>query len=552
MNTIRFRFIVLIMSIAMLGLIGMQVYWLKHDYDLKAQQFDQNIMQALNRMVEQIEESENQKIVVKNFISNGDSTIIRHGLNDSLLQLLFDLAPAAPAPPPPPPIPGELVDIKKEIGRRIESYRKNNEVRIKADESKLVQLDSTIDIRIEKDIQQKEVYALKMNDQQLLPDSLYRQTEKRVQSKLNKLNSMMQKLTFQIIDPNGNIFDRISLRSLDSIIRIEMKNRNISNVYTYGVIGSTGKELLYADSSADSSALINSKFRLNLFPNDVFRKNESLSIAILDKNNFLFQSIFPLFLLSFVFSGLIIWGFSYTLMVILRQKKLAQVKNDFINNMTHEFKTPIATIAIANETLNDPRIYEHPDKLKFYTNIIRDENQRMLRQVETVLQMAQIDKGELVIKMEQVNLAEIIDSAIGSMKLTVEQRGGKIITSWNASNSMINADPNHLVNVIINLLDNANKYSPSAPEIKIEAFNSGNHIEVSISDKGIGIPRDILPRIFDNFFRVSTGNIHDVKGFGLGLSYVKAIMDKLGGQIKVNSEPGKGSTFTLILPTIKT
>jgi two-component system phosphate regulon sensor histidine kinase PhoR len=548
MNKVRFRVIVLIMSIAMLGLIAMQAYWLKHDFELKARQFDQNVMLAMNRMVEQIEESENLRIVVKNYIANGDSSVTSHGMNDSLLRILTEIASDAP---PPPPQPGALMEFRKEINSRIDSYRQKNDERKKSGEAGLFRLDSALDIRIEKDIQQKEIIALKLEEQHFLPDSMEWMTEKRMQTRLQKLNSMMQKLTFQIVDPNGNIFDRISKRSLDSIVRVEMKNWNIGNEYSYGIIKNSGNTVLYADSLADTSGILSSNFKLTLFPNDVFKKDDVLSIVIKDKNNYLLNSILPLLALSFIFTGLVIWGFSYTLRVILRQKKLAEMKNDFINNMTHEFKTPIATIAIANDSMNDPRVYQSPEKLRFYTDIIRDENQRMLRQVETVLQMAQIDKGEMVFNMEIIALEDLVDAAISSMKLTVEQRGGGITKKWKAIPSMINADPNHMMNVIINLLDNANKYSPEAPEILIESANEGNIISVSISDKGIGMTPEVQRKIFDNFYRVSSGNVHDVKGFGLGLSYVKAIMDKHSGTVEVRSEPGKGSTFTLKIPIAK-
>jgi two-component system phosphate regulon sensor histidine kinase PhoR len=239
------------------------------------------------------------------------------------------------------------------------------------------------------------------------------------------------------------------------------------------------------------------------------------------------------------------------LKVVLRQKKLADIKNDFINNMTHEFKTPIATIAIANESMRDPRIYQVPEKLEFYNNIIRDENQRMLRQVETVLQMAQIDKGEVKLKMEDTDLNDLVETAVSSMSLTVEQRGGKINVKNEAVQTTILADPTHILNVLINILDNANKYSPDSPVIDVKVYNGPESVIISISDKGIGMSKEVLKKIFDTFYRATSGNIHDIKGFGLGLSYVKAILTEHQGTIEVESEPLKGSTFTINLPLKK-
>jgi two-component system phosphate regulon sensor histidine kinase PhoR len=245
---------------------------------------------------------------------------------------------------------------------------------------------------------------------------------------------------------------------------------------------------------------------------------------------------------------IMVLGFVYTIYIILSQKRLAEIKNDFINNMTHEFKTPIATIAIANESIRDPRVFASREKMEYYSDVIRDENQRMLRQVENVLQMAQIDKGELALKQGSLDVHDVLQQAISSSALTVEQRSGTIRTDFSASEFTIFGDGNHLLNVFINLIDNANKYSPETPEITIRTSNTDSSILISISDQGIGMTKETQKRIFDTFYRASTGNIHDVKGFGLGLSYVKAIVEKHMGSITVHSEPGKGSTFIVSLP----
>ena len=547
----RFRFIVLMMSMALAGLVLLQAYWIKHDFDLKAKQFDSAVMQAMNKIVDQVEQSENLRLVVKNFITTGDSSVSTGGMDDSLLQVLTNIAsepPAPPAPPiAPPNAPGQIGELRNEINSRIDSYRARKN-RKPTEEGMYYSFDSTLDIRIEKDVQQKEVYAFRLDEKRSFIDSLERLTEQRMQSRLQKLNSMMQKLTFQIVDPSDNLFDRISQRALDSIVQSELKNRDLNLAYSYGVYKQKKQQWVYTKAGTDSVNLKMSPYKLTLFPNDIFKRNEILYIEFHDKLNFLFGSILPLFLFSFLFTFIITWGFAYTLKVVLNQKKLADIKNDFINNMTHEFKTPIATIAIANETLRNPRVNQSPEKIELYTNIIRDENQRMLRQVETVLQMAQIDKGEIKLHKESVPIKELIESAISSMKLTVEQRGGSISFAWNAREVVINADPNHLLNVFINLLDNANKYSPENPLIAVSSYDDGNNIHISFTDNGIGMSKEVLKRIFDTFFRATSGNIHDVKGFGLGLSYVKAILNLHNGNIEVKSEPGKGSTFTVILP----
>ena len=219
--------------------------------------------------------------------------------------------------------------------------------------------------------------------------------------------------------------------------------------------------------------------------------------------------------------------------------------------MTHEFKTPIATIQIANESIKNPKVYSSSERMDYYTNVIRDENQRMLKQVEAVLQMAQIDKGELTLNKSEIDLGDVIEHAIASAKLSVEQRNGKLIYHPVEGVIPFVGDGNHLLNVFTNLIDNANKYSQDAPLITISILQNEDHVAIGISDKGIGMSKETQRKIFDTFYRATTGNIHDVKGFGLGLSYVKAIIEAHSGSVDVASSLGEGSTFTIYLPLQK-
>ena len=235
-------------------------------------------------------------------------------------------------------------------------------------------------------------------------------------------------------------------------------------------------------------------------------------------------------------------------MVILRQKKISEVKNDFINNMTHEFKTPIATVSLATEALQDDDIKGNKAFVERYVSVIQEENKRLGMQVERVLQIASLDKKDFKLKIEEANLHQIIEKALVNINILVEKRGGSISSQLLASNPIIEADKVHLTNIVYNLLDNANKYSPDAPQINIRTENISTGVILKISDEGIGMSKEASQKIFDKFYRVSTGNVHDVKGFGLGLSYVKNIIDMHHGSINVKSEPGKGSTFKIILP----
>lgn len=225
------------------------------------------------------------------------------------------------------------------------------------------------------------------------------------------------------------------------------------------------------------------------------------------------------------------------------------MKNDFINNMTHEFKTPLATISLAVDSINNPVILNNPDKVKRFANIIKQENTRMNGQVEKVLQMAIIDKNDFNLNFTNIDLHDIIEKAVDNIILQIEKKEGEIHTNLKATNHFISGDQTHISNIIYNLLDNANKYSNEKPEIVITTQDVPDGIEIIVKDNGIGISKEAKKHIFDKFYRVHTGNLHDVKGFGLGLSYVKTMTQAHNGKIDVVSELGKGSSFIIVLPT---
>lgn len=245
---------------------------------------------------------------------------------------------------------------------------------------------------------------------------------------------------------------------------------------------------------------------------------------------------------------ILLFAFSYFIFTIIRQKKLSTIKNDFISNMTHEFKTPISTISLASEMLGDESIVKTPEKQKRFLKMIKDENKRLSVLVESILQTAILDKGEFKLKLNELDIHEIITTAINNTNLLVEQRNGKIVTNLNATKTRLMADRVHLTNIVFNLIDNAIKYSKEIPEITITTNDSSNGINIIVKDNGIGISKENQRKIFDKFYRVPTGNVHNVKGFGLGLSYVQAVVNKHGGEITVHSELGKGSIFTIFLP----
>ncbi len=259
-------------------------------------------------------------------------------------------------------------------------------------------------------------------------------------------------------------------------------------------------------------------------------------------------SMGAMFGFSTLFTLIIFATFGATIHFIFRQKKISEIKSDFINNMTHEFKTPIATISLATSAINSPKVLHDEKRINYYTGIIEQENKRMLSQVENVLQMALMDRQELQLNQELISLQDLIETAVSKLKLQVENRGGRIIFENQAPFIFLNADKFHLENALVNLLDNANKYSPETPKIKVNLQKKNGQAIIQITDNGIGMNAEEVRRIFEKFYRVPTGNLHDVKGFGLGLSYVKNIVQLHHGQVKVKSAPGKGSTFQIILP----
>jgi two-component system phosphate regulon sensor histidine kinase PhoR len=245
---------------------------------------------------------------------------------------------------------------------------------------------------------------------------------------------------------------------------------------------------------------------------------------------------------------LVIVFFSYTLVVMLKQRKLSEIQKDFINNMTHELKTPIATISVSTEVLKNPEIIRHPDRLLNYATIIEKENGRLKQQVERVLQMARLDKEDIGLRKDPVDVHQLIGEAVQHAAVSLQEKGGQVSLALGARSHWVSADRLHLANVIHNLLDNAIKYCATRPEIVIRTFLQDGGIAVSVQDNGIGISPENQKKVFERFYRVPTGNVHDVKGFGLGLSYVRTVLDAHRGKISLQSASGQGSTFCLWLP----
>lgn len=344
--------------------------------------------------------------------------------------------------------------------------------------------------------------------------------------------------------------DRIKKGEIDSIVKAIFRKNGITAEYDWGVFDMFDQSIYEGDFPSEKE-LIKSPYKISLFPNQFFGNPVYLSLYFPNEKGYIIRSMWVMLLISAIFVLVIIYAFYYSISTILKQKKISIIKNDFINNMTHELKTPISTISLACEALNDSDIGKSEETRHRFVNMINDENKRLGVLVENVLQSAVIERGELELKKETFDLHFVINNVVKNVKIQVDKKGGKISIENRAFNSLIEADKVHITNVIYNLLDNAIKYSPGPPEIVISTDDIVGEIVIKVKDAGIGIRKENQKKIFDKLYRVPTGNIHDVKGFGLGLSYVKAILEKHNGTIQVESTLGKGSTFIVTLPVIK-
>lgn len=356
-----------------------------------------------------------------------------------------------------------------------------------------------------------------------------------------------------------SLAERIKVNQLDNFIKVGLADKDIQDKYSYGVYSTTSRSFVilngyYAVENFNKNVfhsdmdkgLYNTHFKVSIF-NDIGGLEHGLLMIFFPDRSF-YAPIWWIILCSMIFTAIILCIFIYTIYEILRQKKLSNMKNDFINNMTHEFKTPIATISLASDSISNPAIISQPDKVNRFLGIIRQENARMLNQVEKVLQMALIDRQKLKLNLSEVDMHEVIRTAVEHISLQVEQKNGSIDMHFEADPSTVTGDQTHISSMVHNLLDNANKYSPEKPHISVATRNTATGIEVIIKDQGIGMTKEQKKHIFDKFYRATSGNLHDVKGFGLGLSYVKAMMAAHKGSVEVASEIGKGSTFTLSFP----
>ncbi len=341
-----------------------------------------------------------------------------------------------------------------------------------------------------------------------------------------------------IIDIN-NIIDA---KILGHFLKTEFEYSNINIDYEYAIYDCETNEMVYGSYIKQNGVSIKEKQHFQKYDEFTYY----FGILFPSKALYIINNMNIWLISSFVLFTAIIF-FAYAIFIILKQKRLSEIQKDFINNMTHEFKTPISTIGISAEVLSDPKIASDPERLKNYADIIAGQNKRLEHQVEKVLQLAQLEKTKFKIKDEKFDIHKVIKQVGEAFKLTVDKKKGALSCNLKAENFIIQGDKLHITNIIYSLLDNAFKYSYDKPDITISTYNRGDHIFLEISDKGIGISKKHQKKIFDKFFRIPAGNIHNVKGFGLGLNYVKVIVQAHNWKIKVESKPEEGSTFIIVI-----
>ena len=368
--------------------------------------------------------------------------------------------------------------------------------------------------------------------------------------------SLLDEVILNIISQSSTrpIEERADSALVASLLTTEFANNGLNLPFEFTVVNRMGVPVYESKGFEADKSGGNNMYVQTLFPNDSKNRMNYIKVYFPDKRDYIFHSV-KFIIPSMIFTVILLIVFLYTIILAFRQKKLTEMKNDFINNMTHEFKTPISTISLAAQMLNDNSVRKSPKMLEHISSVINDETKRLRFQVEKVLQMSMFDENQNpTLRFQDVDANVAIANIQHTFKLKVEKYGGSIEAELNAERSTVNVDEMHFTNVIFNLLDNAVKYRNEEVPLKLKVTTrdlSDNRLQICVADNGIGIRKDDLKKVFDKFYRVSTGNRHDVKGFGLGLAYVHKMVKAFGGDISVESELKKGTKFIVILPLTK-
>lgn len=339
----------------------------------------------------------------------------------------------------------------------------------------------------------------------------------------------------------------ISNQEVNDIINTSLKKYNIKDKYEYCIVNIYQEPIMF--SKPFKPEFFDNSVKISLTPDqERFRTPETLYLYIVDDKSFILKKMGWMIGASILFTVIIISAFALTVRTMFNQKKLSEIKSDFINNMTHELKTPLATISLAIDALTNEKVIHNSEQVRYYSGMIKDENKRMNKQVEKILQAARIERQDIKLNLQKLNAHDIIQKVADNLSLQIQEKNGTLSLALNAPRYVIEADEVHFSNIIFNLLDNAIKYSKDSLHIDVSTDVVNGMLAIKVKDNGIGMNRETASRVFEKFYRAHTGNIHNVKGFGLGLSYVKATVEAHQGKVSVDSTLGKGSSFTVLLP----
>lgn len=578
----KIRLIIGFMTLALVGLIAFQAYWLGFMLETKKEQFASDVQDGLAQVVRKLEKQELVMLAE------------RHKSYESQQQKIKELSTKLASNKPKAYVAPQSVDPKNaEAFINPDASVRNgmgvfqNEVRsdiMYVRKSFLLPNGQIAEITEEYqvDVDPEQEIQRRMQEDQQLSDMLYgvpanksidrrknhsrksvrgdkeisiqkrkaKQAETNTdEKKVSQKTALAKEVFADYLFKEQPIAQRVEPHFIDSLLRKELASKNIQLAYAFGIAPQTPKQA--KDWIFTSNASIkkhSSQFAAALFPNDLHASGQFLHVYFPDSLGFIWETM-GVNLLGSAVLLLIMFGCFYIAMVtILKQKKLAEIKNDFINNMTHEFKTPISTISLATQLIQEDSSVVENGTIQRYLGIIKDENVRLGQQVERVLQTAQMEREEIVLKKKRLDMHGLIQQVIEMNQPMLMAKQGELNTEFTADSSVVLVDEVHMSNVMNNLIDNAVKYSADAPRIEIKSYSSDSGLIIQVSDQGIGMKREFLSQVFEPFYRVPTGNVHNVKGFGLGLSYVKKIVEAHGGTVTVNSQLGKGSTFEITIP----
>ncbi len=526
MNKLFFRLLIVLMSLSLIGIILVQVYWFNTSFKNNDEQFRFHVQQVIGNVAEKLQKQEAYNFYDK-YNRYKDSTGKAPEKND-LLEIYYVQKNTRT---------NETIIYSNSIiseDYNISSSffdKKKDSVKLKSFSAKRV----------------TEVYNNNSIDNSGIQNNLVPDTKIQRTGNLDVLDNAQFEIFYKDFASTMPIQERISKEALEKQLLNGLNEFGVKTPFEYAIY-----------SNGLATKIKSDKFRYDKYATHtipIFTDNEGnskyqLLVSFPHKKKFLFSELIGITILSIVFTLIIVIAYSSALNQLIRQRQISEIKTDFINNMTHEFKTPIATINLALDAIKNPKIIDDKEKVHRYLQMIKDENKRMHAQVENVLRISKLERKELEINKESNNIHSIIDEAVEHVNLIIEDRRGTITTHYNANRTTVLLNDVHFTNVVVNILDNAIKYSPNEPKIDIYTENIKDFIIVKIKDQGLGMSKAVQKRIFEKFYREHTGDLHNVKGHGLGLAYVKRIVEDHNSEIFVESEKGKGSTFLIKIPLI--